>query len=811
MASREEKLCNFYSKCIEKEYTDMSDDTQSLKAKVIATDLGLRYGKIGALFEEAKAVFEATEARKKAAEEKAAAEAVRAAVPGDLVVILKEESKSIEVFRRPDKSIYCTHNGGEEKFEGAPDIEVRKGGVLTYTYHPSKTVFTGASSGGIAMGGFHQTEAYSTEKVSQSGKGDIHAKSGGMDIWVKVIHFSDATDKAFRRDDIYNSLSRGKDIICYDPSGASLSRGLMDMAVQNRSGYQDMMSKASMAVDMMRLPMGQIQQIGNFLNSVIAGKYPETDEEMYKQALSLSAADKSDDLLRAVQIFQKINDYKDSSERAAEVQKKYEEVLQAEKEHKILEKEARGKKIKMAVMIAVPFIAVAAIAYTVVRNQARKDADYNIANSLMGVKRYDEAISAYAALDGYKDSEELITECRYLSAMDVINYLEFADPQEMILKASLPEDQVDDENLKRISAAKELFEQEVFLNACGELESLGDYKDSKDVLARVSKQAEAVKVMFKSFKEAAPYAEGLPEGSLLTKSIRDTISMYEPYIGKFYWMGSEAMAVDLDFRMFKRDYTQVGWEHVYARVKQSNGGTISFPLVKLNGRNFELFNTIKFKGLSADGDIQDVIHVKVNLRDGYIIADMYYDSAGKQKLGDCFYACPDDPALKSAAENYYKAQKEIVNTDLAERYIKEKSYREAQIYIDQLPDSSKKQAMLAEIEPYLPYLGTWELISGEPTLLNDEKNQKKKYQTIRTDTATSKYTTYPRLYIRVFNAEGDLGQQFDTTKTPFETTPYLDKDASRIQYFLSVTDSGNLLVTEVKNGKRSTAEYKRIE
>ena len=101
-----------------------------------------------------------------------------------------------------------------------------------------------------------------------------------------------------------------------------------------------------MAADLMKLPMGKIQQIAGFLNDVIAGNYPKTDEEYYKTALTLSDSAKSDDLLKAVQIFQKISDYKDSSGRAKLVQKRYEEVLQEEKEQKIIEKEQRERKLK---------------------------------------------------------------------------------------------------------------------------------------------------------------------------------------------------------------------------------------------------------------------------------------------------------------------------------------------------------------------------------------------------------------------------------------------------------------------------------
>lgn len=34
-------------------------------------------------------------------------------------------------------------------------------------YHPSKTIYTGASSGGVAMGGFHTTEAYYQERPTK--------------------------------------------------------------------------------------------------------------------------------------------------------------------------------------------------------------------------------------------------------------------------------------------------------------------------------------------------------------------------------------------------------------------------------------------------------------------------------------------------------------------------------------------------------------------------------------------------------------------------------------------------------------------
>lgn len=39
-----ERLLLFYEECVKKGYSDMTDPQQALKAKVIATDMELRYG-----------------------------------------------------------------------------------------------------------------------------------------------------------------------------------------------------------------------------------------------------------------------------------------------------------------------------------------------------------------------------------------------------------------------------------------------------------------------------------------------------------------------------------------------------------------------------------------------------------------------------------------------------------------------------------------------------------------------------------------------------------------------------------------------
>ena len=56
-------------------------------------------------------------------------------------------------------------------------------------YHPSKTIYTGASSGGVAMGGFHTTEAYYQERPTKKSGRYIAYLSfhDGSRIYIKEI------------------------------------------------------------------------------------------------------------------------------------------------------------------------------------------------------------------------------------------------------------------------------------------------------------------------------------------------------------------------------------------------------------------------------------------------------------------------------------------------------------------------------------------------------------------------------------------------------------------------------------------------
>ncbi len=128
-----------------------------------------------------------------------------------------------------------------------------------------------------------------------------------------------------------------------------------------------------------------------------------------------------------------------------------------------------------------------------IRENARNESDYNTAISLIDAGRYYEAINAFEALDGYKDSSEQIAKCetaikdsKYNSAMELYNsgkYDEaitafqalngYKDSAEQIAKC---ETVIKDQ---KYNSAMELYNAGKYDEAYKALNSL-DYKDSAE-------------------------------------------------------------------------------------------------------------------------------------------------------------------------------------------------------------------------------------------------------------------------------------------------------------------------------------------
>ena len=123
----------------------------------------------------------------------------------------------------------------------------------------------------------------------------------------------------------------------------------------------------------------------------------------------------------AIKLLESISGWKDADEKIYTCQKKIEEIkakaeadrLEKERQAEIARKEAEriAKRNKKIAIITTPIVC-AVIAFIIVLNTfIIPNGKYNDAIALMDAGKYSEAISAFEALDGYKDSVNKIEEC----------------------------------------------------------------------------------------------------------------------------------------------------------------------------------------------------------------------------------------------------------------------------------------------------------------------------------------------------------------------------------------------------------------
>ena len=405
--TREEKLISLYKSCLENNYTDISDETQQLKVKVFAMDLQLRYKDIGALYNEAKELYENAERIK--AEE---------AVVGEKILILTDDEKVKHyIYKRPNGSVYCRRDGDDKKssfrFEACPKK------ILNSTYHPSKTIYTGASSGGVSMGGFHQTEAYYTQSASNTNKGEVVLVYQDKKITLSGITVPTEIGKLYKHDKFFESRFVGNKAKC-KLSSTKLQRETVSAAMFQSSSYEEKISMASYLSNELYLEFSVCQEFVEFLNRVCKGQLPEQDEDIYIRAKKLAESDKKSDLVTSKELFVKIGDYKDSatlsenlSEKIKEAEKIEEEQAQLEKERLVLKKEAQAKRNKKLALTISPIVAVALVFVIILTTVIIPNNKYNDAVTLMDAGKYEEAITEFEELDGAKDSDDKLKECNY--------------------------------------------------------------------------------------------------------------------------------------------------------------------------------------------------------------------------------------------------------------------------------------------------------------------------------------------------------------------------------------------------------------
>jgi len=451
---KSEKLVLFYNSCTSKGYTDMTDETQALKAKVIANDLGLPINNIDKLFISSKEAYEQEQKRLHEEEEQRQEKIKKLKVDGEKLFTIKRDLKvdggpNVDVFRRPDGSIYCIEEGSEEKIERLR-IDKTNSVFVNTKYHPSQTVYTGATVGGIHMGGFHTTEAYTTQTTTSTGNGTVFGTYGSKSIQIASVILTADTAEAFARDPyIIKYFSPGWTKIGCKAAG---NKAMLDAAIATNQ-----MSAWSSYFDSRCIPMSQCKEVVRFFNRILKNDCPPTDRERLAEAEELIKNDSVDDLEKALKILYTIEDYRErggdeDAVRAhirkleVETRKRLDVRIQHEKEQEILKKEAeRPKKIAKTIICIIASIAIIAailfIVFYLVPNN-----NYKNAQVLFNNGEYTKSADAFFKLDGFKDSEVMVKESNYQYAVSLLEKEEY-------------------ENAKKI------------------FEELGDYKDSEKFIS----------------------------------------------------------------------------------------------------------------------------------------------------------------------------------------------------------------------------------------------------------------------------------------------------------------------------------------
>ena len=161
-------------------------------------------------------------------------------------------------------------------------------------------------------------------------------------------------------------------------------------------------------------------------------------DAIYSSARTEQKKNSIDGCESAIRLYESISGWKDADEQIYVCQRKIEEIKAKEEadrlererqaEQKRIAAEKAAKKRKKIAAIVAP-IAVACIAFIIVLTTVLiPNGKYNSALDLYNAGKYDEAITAFKALNGYRDSEDQIINCetasidsKYNTALELYN------------------------------------------------------------------------------------------------------------------------------------------------------------------------------------------------------------------------------------------------------------------------------------------------------------------------------------------------------------------------------------------------------
>lgn len=161
---------------------------------------------------------------------------------------------------------------------------------------------------------------------------------------------------------------------------------------------------------------GIFNSISDFMDAAKLAEHCKAKAEearkdaIYNDARCKMTSKRGDTLNEAIKLFQTISGWRDADERICGCQRKIEEAAREEAERLERAKE-QAKKRKKIFAIGTPIICACIVFLIVLNTVIIPNSKYNDAVALMDDGKYEEAISVFKSLNGFKDSEVQIENC----------------------------------------------------------------------------------------------------------------------------------------------------------------------------------------------------------------------------------------------------------------------------------------------------------------------------------------------------------------------------------------------------------------
>ncbi len=157
----------------------------------------------------------------------------------------KSDTAAKLFFCKHENKIYTIHSDGRV-WNGIPSFGVNDAINDRLVYHPSDIRYTGASSGGISMGGFKDYGNFYTKEYENTGKGYVTCNIGAFRMIVMQMRTNSTLKKHIESNDFFKSLAphnSGNVVFLHDPGDQYKEEIYFAAKTNNITAYQSFQNK----------------------------------------------------------------------------------------------------------------------------------------------------------------------------------------------------------------------------------------------------------------------------------------------------------------------------------------------------------------------------------------------------------------------------------------------------------------------------------------------------------------------------------------------------------------------------------------